>query len=83
MAFDLSTLTDYAWSDIAKAAKHAMVTAALGGENLIINGRTIGRISISDALELYNAATAVAEAEEAASGDSGGGTALVQFGERV
>jgi hypothetical protein len=36
MAFDLSTLTDYAWSDIKVAAKNAMVTAALGGGELEI-----------------------------------------------
>lgn len=81
MAFDVSTLTDYAWSDIAKAAKHAMLTAAVGGGTLSINGRTIGRISIEDAKSLYTFATEQANAEAAV--DTGGGAALVQYGERV
>jgi hypothetical protein len=76
----LSALTDYSWSDIMKAAKHAMVTAALGGQNLSIGGRAIGRISIEDAKKLYELAQQMVNDETT---ESSGGTALVQFGERV
>jgi hypothetical protein len=81
MAIDVSALTDYAWSDIAKAAKTAMITAALGGDELTINGRHIGRITVDDAKTLYDYATEQANAE--ASTDNGGGIALVKYGERV
>jgi hypothetical protein len=77
MALDLSTLTDYAWSDIAKAAKQAMVTAALGGSQLVINGRTISRITIGEAKDLYQLAMEMSNVE---AGDDG--TALVQWGQR-
>lgn len=53
MAFDVSKLVDYAWSDIAKAAKTAMISAALGGATLRVNGRELGRISMADAKALY------------------------------
>jgi hypothetical protein len=80
MAFDTSQLTDYSWSDIQKAAKHAMISAAVGGGTLTINGRTIGRISIADAKLLYETATEQVNAE---STDAAGGIALVKYGERV
>lgn len=79
MAIDTSTLTDYAWSDIAKAAKTAMMSAALGGANLSINGRNIGRISIEDAALLYKLAIEQVNAET----DTGGDIALVRYGERL
>lgn len=80
MAIDPSQLTDYSWSDIKKAAKHAMMSAAVGGNQLSINGRTIGRISIDEAKKLYELASQM-EADE--STDTGGGIALVRYGERV
>lgn len=80
MALDPSTLTDFSWSDIKKAAKAAMVNAAMGGNTLTINGRTIGRISITEAKKLYEMAEDMIAAE---STDASGGTALVQFGEAV
>jgi len=80
MAIDLSSLTDYSWSDIKKAAKHAMVSAAVGGGTLSINGRTLGRISITEAKTLYELAEQMLADE---SNDSGGGTALIRYGERV
>ncbi len=83
MAIDVSTLTDYSWSDIAKAAKTAMITAALGGDELTINGRHIARITIDDAKTLYELATNMTAVEEAAACDGGGGVALVQFGEKT
>jgi hypothetical protein len=80
MAIDVSQLTDYAWSDIKKAAKTAMMKAALGGSQLTINGRLIGRISIDEAKKLYELATQ-AESDESSTDNSG--TALVRYGERV
>jgi len=80
MAFDTSQLTDYSFADIALAAKHAMIQAAVGGATLSIGGRSIGRISMEDAMALYNFAIAAANDE---SEDAGGGIALVQYGERV
>lgn len=79
MAIDTSLLADYSWSDIKKAAKHAMVSAAVGGSSLTINGRTIGRISIDEAKKLYELATQ----QESDESDTGSGLALVRYGERV
>lgn len=79
MAIDTSLLTDYAWSDIAKAAKHAMMQAAVGGNTLQINGRTIGRIGIEDAKKLYELAIQMQNDDDTSSEN---GLALVQFGER-
>jgi hypothetical protein len=79
MALDLSTLTDYAWSDIAIAAKTAMVNAALGGNTLTIDGKTIGRISIDEAKSLYALAQEQIALEDA--GANGDGIVLVRFGE--
>ena len=75
----LSALADYSWADIKKAAKHAMVTAAVGGGTLSLNGRTIGRISIKDAKLLYELAEQMTQEEDV---ESAGGIALVQYGER-
>jgi len=80
MAVDVSLLSDYAWSDIAKAAKMAMMNAALGGANYSINGRSFGRITIEQATKLYETAIAMAE-EEANAGY--GKNALAQFGEII
>lgn len=76
MAIDTTALTDYSWSDIAKAAKQAMITSAIGGSRLVINGRDITRISFTDAKELYSFAIEMSDIE--AGND---GNALVQFGE--
>lgn len=80
MAIDVSSLTDYTWAQIKLAAKHAMVSAAVGGSQLTINGRSIGRISITEAKALYELAD---QMERDESTDSNGGTALVNIGERV
>lgn len=79
MALDLSSLTDYAWADIAKAAKVAMVNSALGGNTLTIEGKTIGRISIEEAKSLYSMATEMIALEDA--GENGGGNVLVRIGQ--
>ena len=80
MAIDTSALTEYSWADIQKAAKQAMITAAVGGSNYAINGRSFGRISIKEAKELYELATQMIADE---STESGGGIALVRYGERM
>jgi hypothetical protein len=80
MAFDPSALTDHSWSDIKLAAKHAMVSAAMGGSTLSINGRSLGRISISEAKKLYEMAEDMIAAEDTS---SLGGIALVQYGDPV
>lgn len=77
MAFDTTQLTDYAWTDIAKAAKTAMMTAALGGANLTVNNRTIGRISIEDAKALFLLAQEMIAIESA--GEAGFGNILVNL----
>lgn len=80
MAVDTSALTDYSWSDIAKAAKQAMMSAAVGGNTLSINGRSIGRITIDEAKQLYELAQQMIADETSG---SEGGIALVKYGERV
>lgn len=79
MAFDTTQLVDYSWSDIAKAAKHAMMSAAMGGATYSIKDKSFGRISIKDAKALYELAIQM-QVDEAV--DSGGGIAIVQYGER-
>jgi hypothetical protein len=79
MAFDTSLLTDYSWSDIAKAAKHALISAATGGESLTINGRVIQKITPEQAMKLYSYATKMAQAE--AADDNAAGIAHLQFDE--
>lgn len=80
MAVDPTQLADYSWADIQKAAKAAMVAAAVGGSSLSINGRSIGRISVADARALYDTATEMLLLE---SGEAPGGAALVQFRDPV
>jgi hypothetical protein len=80
MAIDTTQLTDYSWSDIAKAAKGAMMSAAVGGGELRMpDGRTIKRITIEEAKKLYDLATANANTE--ANTETGGGIVLAQFGD--
>lgn len=77
---DTSSLTDYTFAQIKLAAKAAMMSAALGGSSISIGGRVIGRITPDEARKLYDWATQM-EADENTL--SPGGTALVQYGERV
>ncbi len=79
MAVDTAQLVDYSWSDIAKAAKQAMMGAALGGANFSINGRMLGRITIQDAKTLYE----LAQQNIADESDTGGGIAIVRVGEPI
>lgn len=80
MAIDVSELTDYSWANLAKAAKQAMMTAAVGGTELrMSDGRTIRRITMDEAKKLYAFAT---EQEQLESNETeGGGIALIEFGE--
>jgi len=78
MAIDVSQLVDYSWCDIAKAAKQAMLSAALGGATYSINGRNFGRITIEQAQSLYSYALQMDNAQKA--GDMANGV-LVQFNE--
>jgi hypothetical protein len=80
MAVDTSLLTDYTWDQVKLAAKHAMVSAAVGGGTLTIAGRTIGRISIAEARSLYEMASEQARVEGS---DVNGLIALVERGERA
>lgn len=78
MAIDVTQLSEYSWSDIATAAKQAMITAAIGGSMLRIKGREIERITIDQATALY------AFAQEQAALEAGGaspGIALIRWGE--
>jgi hypothetical protein len=79
MAVDLSTLTDYTWTQIKLAAKHAMVQSAVGGSSLSINGRQIARISIDEAKKLYNMACEMETIE--GGGNDASGIALIEFRE--
>jgi cytidylate kinase len=81
MAVDLSTLTDYSWSDIKKAAKAAMVNAAVGGNRLVINGRDITRITPEQAQKLYQYASQMDDAESGTADASG--IALIEFNDPV
>ena len=76
MAIDVTALVDYAWSDIAKAAKTAMISSALGGATLSIGGRQIGRITIDEAEKLYVLATERAAID---AGTAGNGQAFAAF----
>lgn len=74
----ITALTDYSFSEIKKACKVAMISGALGGATLAINGRTIGRYSLKELKDLYQWAD---ELEQVDGTDTGGLHALVQFGE--
>jgi hypothetical protein len=80
MAIDTTQLTDYSWAQIRLAAKHAMMSAAVGGANWSIGGKSLGRITIAEATALYELATTMEQIE---AGDGTGGIALVQYGERA
>jgi len=80
MAIDTTQLTDFTWAQLKLAAKHAMMSAAVGGANVSIAGRSLGRITIEEARKLYELAETMEQIE---AGAGTGGTALAQYGERV
>ena len=71
MAIDVSTLTDYSFAEIAKAAKSAMVSALVGGSTLAIAGRTIGRVTPKEAADIYRWATEMDSITSSSSSPSG------------
>ena len=78
MAIDTSLLTDYSFAQIKLAAKHAMMTAAVGGSEVRMpDGRSIGRVSLKEATDLYTWADTMATLD----GDENGGIVLGSFGE--
>lgn len=78
MAVDTSLLTDYSWSDIQKAAKAAMMNAAVGGAELSMpDGRKIKRMTMDEAKQLYDFATQMVNSES----DDSSGIALIEFGD--
>lgn len=80
MPIDATDLTDYAWSDVAKAAKASLMAAAVGGaEYRMPDGRNLRRLSVEEATKLYQ--MAIAMANEESNTESGGGNALVRFGD--
>jgi hypothetical protein len=78
MAIDASQLTDYSWCQIAQAAKVAMINTALGGREIMINGRTIARCTIAEAKELYELALEMIAIEQ---GGKYGTNVLARFGD--
>jgi hypothetical protein len=78
MAIDTTQLTDFTWAQIKLAAKHAMVSAAVGGASLSVGGKTIGRITVAEAKALYDMADAMQASEDA--GENGDGNVLVTLG---
>ncbi len=80
MAIDASQLTEYTFAQIRTAAKVAMVNAAVGGTQLSIGGRNIGRITPKEARDLYEWADMMVKTEDNAS--TGGMIALTKFGQR-
>lgn len=77
----LAGITDPSWSDIKKAAKLAMLQAAVGGVGVMQVGTNVQRLNVDQLKKLYELAEQM-ESDETAS-DTGGGIALVRYGERV
>lgn len=74
----IDAVVDYAWSDIAKMAKKAMLDLTIS-QRTMFNGHALERSSLDDMKSLYEMAIAQANAE--ANSETGGDTALVQRGE--
>ncbi len=74
----IDAVIDYAWSDIAKMAKKAMLDLTVS-QSTLINGRGLTRANMDDLKALYDMATAQANAET--NSETGGDIALVRYGE--
>lgn len=77
MAINIPLLQEFTMEDVARGAMHAIMTANLGGADLTINGRRVGRVTPKEARETYDWAMnniAIAQA-----GNNGGGNILVNF----
>lgn len=79
MAIDYESLPDYTFAQIKRGCKYSMMAGTVGGVNLSIEGRTVGRYPLQDVIALYNWADAMEAAESG--GENGGGVALGQFGD--
>lgn len=77
MAINTNNLVDYTWAQIKLGCKHSMLAGALGGVNLSIEGRTIGRYSAKEVMDLYRFADEMEAIDNAA--ENGGGIAQVVF----
>jgi hypothetical protein len=77
----LAGIDDPSWSTIKKAAKVAMLQAAVGGVAVMQVGTNVQRLNIDQLKKLYELADQMTADE--ASAETGGGIALVQYGERV
>jgi hypothetical protein len=76
----IDAVPDYAWSDIAKMCKKAMIDLTIS-QSTSMMGHTIQKADMDSLLALYEKATEIAAAEAAT--DSGGGNVLVIRGNRV
>ncbi len=80
MPVDPSSITDYAWADIAKAAKACMLNSAMAGfKYKMPDGRELQRMSFTEAKALYEMAMAQIAADSA--GTNGAGIVLAEFGD--
>lgn len=77
----IDAVPDYAWSDIAKMAKKAMLELTIA-QTTSMMGHTIQKTDMDSLQKLYELATGNAETESTTADGSCGGTALVQYGER-
>lgn len=76
---DYEALPDYTFAQIKRGCKYSMMAGAVGGVNLSIEGRSMGRAPLQEVIALYNFADAMEAAESA--GENGGGVALGVIGE--
>lgn len=76
----LAGIDDPSWSTIKKAAKVAMLQAAVGGVAVMQVGTNVQRLNIDQLKKLYELATDMESDEDTT---DAGGTALVQYGERI
>lgn len=77
MAIDTTLFTDFTWAQIKLGVKHSLMSSFAGGVNLTIAGRSIGRVPVERAKEIY----VWADTMEALDGDANGGIILGGFGE--
>lgn len=76
----IDAVADYAWADIAKMAKKALLDLTIS-QSTSINGRVVQRADVASLTKLFEFAQSQANAD--ANSETGGDIALVRFGERV
>lgn len=79
----LDAIPDYTTAQKIKAVDAAIIAVLVAGQSNGMSGSSILRAQLKDLRELRAELVADGEAEEAAATGSCGGTALVQYGERV